>query len=131
MANAYGMDKAFAPNFRSALHYYNVNHDKLRQDDKVTKMMAQMETMKNVMGRNVQMSMRRAGNLERMVQKSEDLEADVQVFYKKAKDVKKRKQRKYYRVYAAMAAMVFLLVYLLVAAACGWTLSCHEKITGE
>lgn len=128
-ANAYGMDKAFAPNFRSALHYYNVNHNNLRQDEKVTKMMAQIEDMKNIMGRNVQMSMRRAGNLERMVQKSEDLEADVQVFYKKAKDVKRRKKQKYYRVYATLVAMVFFAIYLIVAAACGWKLECHEKIT--
>ena len=94
-------------------------------------MMAQVEDMKVVMGRNIQLSMRRAANLERMLQKSEDLEVDVQVFYKKAKDVKKRKQRKYYRVYATMVAMVFAVVYLIVAAACGWKLECHAQISAE
>lgn len=127
MANAYGMDKKFAPNFRSALHYYNINHSTLRQDDKVTAMMAQVEDMKDVMGRSIQLSMRRAANLERMLQKTDEMEADIQVFYKKAKVIKKRKKKQYYRVYAAMAAMFFFFVYLMMAAACGFKLECGNS----
>jgi len=117
------MDKAFAPNFRSALHYYNVNHCKLVQDDKVRALMAQVEDMKVVMGRNIQLSLRRAANLEQMLQKSDDLKEDTQVFYKASKVKKRQRQKRYFRVYATVMVMVISLVYLIVTAACGWTLS--------
>lgn len=128
-ANAYAMDKAFAPNFRSALHYYTTNHSKLCQEEKVRALMAQVEDMKEVMGRNIQLSMRRAANLERMLQKSEDLEAETQVFYRRSKMAKRRRQRKYYRVYATLVLMVVGIVYMILAAACGWRLNCQSSLS--
>ena len=129
--NAYGMDKSFAPTFRSTLHYYNINQSTLRQDDKVTKLMAQVEDMKAVMGRNIQLSMRRAANLEKLSGISQSLEEDVQVFYKKSKVAKRNRQRKYYRVYAAMVLMILLVIYFVMAAICGWSLNCVAKFSGN
>ena len=121
------MDKSFAPTFRSSLHYYNVNHGTLRQDEKVAKLMAQVEDMKVVMGRNIQLSMRRAGNLERLAGMSQSLEVETQVFYKTSKVAKKRRQRTYYRVYATLLVMALVVLYLIMAAACGWSLKCGSR----
>lgn len=129
-ANAYAMDKSFAPNFRSALHYYNVNHGTLKQEDKVKALMAKVEDMKDVMGRNIQLSMKRAGNLERMLSKSDDLQVDVQVFFRNSKKIKRSRQRKYWRVYATIVAVFFCVVYLLVALACGFKMHCGSSIEG-
>lgn len=122
------MDKSFAPNFRSSIHYYNVNHSKLRQEQKVQAILSQVEDMKALMGRNIKLSMQRAGNLERLVKKSQEMEADIEVFRRRSKMVRKRKQRKYYRVYATLIFMVATVVYLITALACGWKLQCHATI---
>jgi len=127
-ANAYAMDKSFAPNFRTALHYYNVNHSKLCQEEKVCKILAQVEDMKDVMGRNIQLSMQRAGNLEKMLKKSEEMEVETQVFYKKSKVNKKRQQRKYWRVYTTIGFIGVAIAYLLLVCVCGWKLDCKAKL---
>jgi hypothetical protein len=119
------MDKSFAPNFRSAIHYYNVNHSKLSQDEKVGGIMSQVEDMKAVMGRNIRLSMQRAGNLERMLKKSEEMEMETEIFRRRTKRVRQRKQRNYYRVYGSLVAIVATIVYLITAFACGWKLQCH------
>ena len=129
-ANAYGMDKSFAPNFRSAIHYYNVNHSKLSQEEKVREIMTQVEDMKTIMGRNIKLSLLRAGNLERMLKKSEEMEIETEIFRRNTKNVRKRKQRKYYRVYGTLVIMVAAIVYLITAFACGWKLQCHAMIEG-
>jgi Synaptobrevin len=97
-ANAYAFDKTFAPNFRSVIHYYNSNHSKLRQEDKVRALMTKVEDMKAVMGRNIEMSMIRASKLEGMIEKTEEMQTATQVFYKKSKVLKKTRVRKLYRV---------------------------------
>lgn len=127
-ANAYAMDKSFAPNFRTALHYYNVNHGKLCKEEKVSKLFAQVEDMKDVMGRNIRLSMQRAGNLEKMLKVSEEMEAETQVFYKKSKVNKKRRQRKHGRVYMTIGFMGVAVVYLLLVCICGWKLDCKANL---
>ncbi|CAB9524216.1 Vesicle-associated membrane protein 7 [Seminavis robusta] len=126
-ANAYAMDKTFAPNFRSSIHYYNTNHTQLLQDDKIKSLMTAVEDMKVVMGRNIQLSMQRAGNLEKMIRQSEEMEDRTQVFYKKAKVAKRRRIRKLYRVYATLGLMLLTLLYLIMAVACGWKLQCGPQ----
>lgn len=84
--------------------------------------------MKVVMGRNIQLSMRRAGNLENLAGISQSLEVETQVFYKKANVAKKRKQRKYYRVYATLVVVGLAVVYMMLAAACGWSLNCKARL---
>jgi Synaptobrevin len=123
-ANAYAFDKGFAPNFRSTIHYYNSNHSKLRQDDKVRALMTKVEDMKAVMGRNIELSLLRAAKLEDMIEKSEDLQGQTQVFYKRAKVVKKQRIRKLYRVYFTLAAVIVGVVYLMMVPLCGWLLQC-------
>ena len=93
-------------------------------------LMAKVEDMKDVMGRNIQLSMKRAGNLERMLSKSDDLQVDVQVFFRNSKKIKRSRQRKYWRVYATIVAVFFCVVYLLVALACGFKMHCGSSIEG-
>lgn len=126
-ANAYAMDKSFAPTFRTTMHYYNINQSKLAREEKVTRLMAQVEDMTVVMNRNINLLFQRGGNLEKMLRKSEDMEVDCQVFKKKARSVKKRKERKFYRVYAVLILMVLALFYIIMAAACGWQLNCSRR----
>jgi Synaptobrevin len=128
-ANAYGMDKKFSPYFRSTVHYYNVNHGKLRQEEKVTKLLAQVEDMKEIMGRNIQLSMRRAANMEKLVGISESLELDTEVFYKRAKTDLKRRQRKYFRVYLTMVVMALTVLYMILVGVCGWSLDCKARFS--
>jgi Synaptobrevin len=125
-ANAYALDKTFAPNFRSAIHYYNSNHSKLRQDDKIRALTAKVEDMKAVMGRNIELSLQRAAKLESMIEKTDEMQMATQVFYKKAKVVKKQRVRKLYRVYITLAAVVVGLLYFLLVPYCGWLLQCGK-----
>ena len=122
-ANAYSMDKQFAPNIRTALHYYNINHQKLTQEQKVKKVLTKIESMKEILGQNIQLVLRQTVNLEKMVQKSEKAKESSLVFKKKAAQVRRKLwlQNNVYCVILMIAVVMF--TYMMMALFCGFRLN--------
>jgi vesicle-associated membrane protein 7 len=127
-ANAYALDKNFAPTVRSAMHYHNIHHKDLRQDAKVTVLLAQVSNMRDVMGRNLHMILDRGDYLEELLDKSETASADASIFRKRARTAKRIMQRRYYFWYAVMAFIVVVFLYMSLVSMCGLKFEyCRER----
>lgn len=119
-SNAYSLDGAFKPNMRSAMHHYNVNHDKLARDDNVRSLLARVDDMKSVMGRNINLLMERGEKFDHLVQKSDSLVEDAQVFKKRARTIDRKRKRKICLTRTICGScIVFMVLVLLLAALIG------------
>lgn len=122
-ANAYALDKDFSPTVRSSMHYHNINHNSLAQEERVVKLMAKVENMKHVMGAQIHLMLERADRLDKLVDQSESLEEDAAVFRRKSSVHRRRQQRKYWFkqiVLVALCMIVFsLFLYITTISICG------------
>lgn len=118
-ANAYAMDKNFAPTMRSSMHYHNIHHKELRQEEKVKRHLAQVSDLRDVMGRNLNMILERGEKVEGLLARSDALNADAAVFRKKSRQAKRAMQRKYYFWYAVFAFVFVCFIYIVTAGICG------------
>lgn len=118
-ANAYALDKNFSPTVRSAVHYHNVNHKSIAQEERVQRLLAKVENMQKVMGRNIDLLLERGDNLEKMQRKSEQMEKDVAVFKKRSVVLRRKTQRKYYFSVIMLSIIVFAIIYLSTIGICG------------
>jgi len=118
-ANAYALDKNFSPNMRSAMHYHNVNHKKLRQEEKVTRLLVQVSDIRDVMGRNLNMILERGEKFDGILARSDKLNADASVFRKKSRQAKRAMQRKYYFWTVIFTAVFITFLYIVTAGVCG------------
>jgi vesicle-associated membrane protein 7 len=116
-ANAYSLDGAFKPTMRSAMHHYNVNHDKIARDDGVRALLARVDDMKSVMGRNINLLMERGEKFDYLVQKSDALVEDAQVFKKRARIMDHKRKRKICMTQAVCGCFIFIMILTLVLAA--------------
>ena len=118
-AHAYSLDKNFAPTLRSSMHYHNIHHNELRQDEKVTRLLSQVSNIHDVMGRNLNLMLERGEKFEGILERSENLNADAAVFRKQSRQAKRAMQRKYYFYYVVLAAIIAFFIYLVTAGICG------------
>jgi hypothetical protein len=117
--NAYAMDKQFSPNLRTTMHYYNVNHVMLSRDQKINSLLAKVEDMKTVLGRNLTLLLEREHKLVNLLETSEQAVTESMVFKKKAKKVKQEYRGRSYKLWFLIAGMLILILYTIVTTACG------------
>lgn len=122
-ANAYGLDKDFGPHLRSAMHYYNSNSERLRREAKVENLVKQIESMKAVMGRNINLALEREGNLHKLVEKSDQTRRDSLVFKKRGEHLTKIMLWQNMKYSFFLGGLAFGLVWLFVSCMCGLNLS--------
>lgn len=122
-ANAYGLDKDFGPHLRSAMHYYNSNSERLRREAKVENLVKQIESMKAVMGRNINLALERGENLQELVEKSDQTRRDSLVFKKRGDHLKKIMMWQNMKYSFVLGGLAFGLVWLFVSCMCGLNLS--------
>jgi vesicle-associated membrane protein 7 len=101
------------------MHYHNIHHKEIRQEEKVTRLLAQVQDIRDVMGRNLNMILERGERFEGLLTKSEGLNADAQVFRKKARTAKSALEQKYYFWYAVIAFIFLVFLYMTVVSTCG------------
>jgi hypothetical protein len=132
-AKALGMQKKFLPSIRSKMHYYNINRTKLTREQKVQDMLEKMEDMKSLLDRNIRLMVRRQeGQLDEMLEKSNTMKRDSTVFKKKAEIMLLSTRRKQYARYCFYLTFGLGIIYLLLAAGCGFRFeSCHAKTSSS
>jgi Synaptobrevin len=101
------------------MHYHNIHHNEIRQDEKVALLMAQVQDIRKVMGRNLHMILERGEKFEGLLTKSEVLTKDAQIFKKRTHTAKCMMQRKYYSWYAMGIGLVALFIYVVLVFSCG------------
>jgi hypothetical protein len=117
--NAYAMDKEFGTTVRSTMHYYNTNHKRLSRDQQVERLLAQVEDMKTVLGRNLHLLLEREDKLNRLVEKSEMARRDSMVFKKRSIILKDQYRVRNNKFYALLAGLIIVIFYTILTAACG------------
>jgi len=122
-ANAYGMNKNFCPTLRSAMHYHNINHDKLSRDQKIVALMAEVEDFKKVMGRNINMLYETHEHTQTLMDMSDNLTKDAEVFKKSTRKLKAHKSRQNAFMLAFCLGVVAIVIYFCTIAICGPTLA--------
>lgn len=126
---AYALDKEFTPTVRSVVHYHNVNHNSLRQEERVRQLEAKANDLKAVLGKNITLLIQRGENLERLKRKSDALEDQVQIFKKKTKSFTKQQRYKNYRYNIIVVLLILLCIYIGLAIPCGVLLQNCEVTT--
>jgi Synaptobrevin len=132
-AKALGMQKKFLPSIRSKMHYYNINRTKLTREQKVQDMLEKMEDMKSLLDKNIRLMVRRQeGQLDEMLEKSNTMKRDSTVFKKKAEIMLLSTRRKQYARHCFYLTFGLGIIYLLLAAGCGFKFeSCHANTSSS
>jgi len=122
-ANAYGLNKDFSPHLRSAMHYYNTNSTKFAREAKVGGLLEQVESMKLVMGRNINLLLERGEQLDMLVDKSNQMMDDTAVFKKRSGQLKSQMRWQYYKNSCLCMFLVAGIIWLGLSCACGFNFS--------
>jgi len=120
----YGMEKSFSQTISNFMHHYDINRNDLQKDKRIASIHTDVESLQSLMGRNLDLMLRRSETLDHMIKTSESLMEDTKVFAKKSKDLKKvsRTERVwYYRMITAGVSI--LILYLFLGSFCGFGFS--------
>ncbi|CAJ1962835.1 unnamed protein product [Cylindrotheca closterium] len=107
--NAYALNSEFTPNLRSAMHYYNINCDKLSQDQHVNGLLVQVEDMKVILGRNIQLLLDRGEKVDRLLATSDKTLAETNVFRQRSERVKKLKRLQKIKTYMILGGLMLTI----------------------
>ena len=111
--NAYAMDKEFSPNLRSAMHYYNVNCDKLSRNQEISNLLAKLDDMKDVLGRNIKLMLDRGERIDDLRVVSAKAQQESIVFKRKSNRLKKQERLKLIRWYLLLGGVILILIICL------------------
>jgi Synaptobrevin/VAMP-like protein len=125
-ANAYGMEKGFGKILNNMMHHCNTNRNMLGKDTKTAKLNAQVESIKTVLGMNIDLVMRREEHMRDLVDQSDDLLVDAKVFSKRGKKLKRAVKKKAWIYKLIIAGFAVLTIYLMMVKLCGFDLSCED-----
>jgi len=92
--------------------------------DTLSKIQRGISDVQTVMKKNIEKVMDRGTNIHQLVSKSDGLTLSADTFRSKARKLKVQFCRANLKFQLAIAFFVLLLLYLMGASACGWSLSC-------
>ena len=101
------------------MDYYNTNRTTLGRDEKVNQLMSQVEDMKTVLGRNIQLMLEREHKVNSLLETSEQARRDSMVFRKKSIYMKRRERAKNYKMWCLIAGTVLVITYTIITTFCG------------
>mmetsp|Transcript_26338 Transcript_26338/g.56467 ORF Transcript_26338/g.56467 Transcript_26338/m.56467 type:complete len:278 (+) Transcript_26338:103-936(+) len=122
-ANSYALDKDFKPILRSTMHHYNVHrNDIIRQDNaQIDQLLAQVEDLKTVLGRNLNLLLERDQHLDRLMNKATQARQESMVFKKRTVKVKKSMEMKAFKMWFLICFSLSVFLYFVMISACGFT----------
>ena len=104
------------------MDYYNTNRATLGRDEKVNQLMAQVEDMKTVLGRNIQLMLEREHKVNSLLETSEQARKDSLVFRKKSIYMKRQQRAKNRKLWCLIAGILLVIVYTIITTFCGFRL---------
>lgn len=118
-AKPLALNSQFQHHLRSSMHHYNTHHHEIARQDKTRLLLAQVEDLRTVLGRNIDGVLRNQENVNSLVTKSDDLLAETSVFKKKTNRLRRKQQRKM-AFFAGLAVLIVIfLIYLATMGICG------------
>jgi Synaptobrevin len=104
------------------MDYYNTNATTLSQDHKISMLMAQVDDLRNVLGRNVHLLLERETKIDSLMEKSEQTRIDSLVFKKQSIRMKREQRNKSIKMSILIGGFFFLvfLYFLSIGIKYGW-----------
>jgi vesicle-associated membrane protein 7 len=112
-ARAYELEKSFGPTLSSIIHHYNTHPNAGSTKTKVVALTAHVEDLKNVIGDNIQLMLRREDCIESLASKATELEGQARVFRKQTTQVKQKVKKKYHKMFFIQCVLLSGIVALL------------------
>lgn len=113
IANQDEFDMHFSPVMASLLYEFNV------EGDKITKLQAQVEDVKQVMLENINKVIERGERMDVLLSKTEDLEAHGNTFRQQTQEVKYRMKCKNIKMWLLIGALLTTVLTIAILLACG------------
>lgn len=126
-ANAYGFEKGFSRNISQMMHHCNTTRYSTGVDPNTAKLTSEIESLKKIMGNNIELLMNRGNELEKIVERSDDLLIESKVFSKRGKRLKKVMRRKAMCYKMVIVGFFLVTIYLMIAKICGFDLTCASS----
>jgi hypothetical protein len=121
-ANSYAMDKEFKAMMRSTMHHYNINRTELSRNDQINSLLAKVEDLKNVLGKNMELMMQREQHLDSLMDKATQAKRDSMVFRKQAAQAKRQMAIKSYKMWFLICLSLLVMFYVIITSTCGFRL---------
>lgn len=119
-ANSYAMDKEFQPMMRSTMHHYNIHRTELSRDHQVDSLLAKVEDLKNVLGRNMELLLEREQQLDSLVDKATQARLDSLVFKKQSAKAKRQMMIKSHKMWILICLSLVVFFYVIITSTCGF-----------
>jgi vesicle-associated membrane protein 7 len=119
-SNAYGMDKDFKPMIRSTMHHYNIHRADLMRDAQVNHLLAKVEDLRNVLGRNMELLLEREQQLDSLMDKATQARRDSMVFKKKGVKMKRTMEMKSCKMWFLICMSLTVFFYVIITSTCGF-----------
>ena len=113
-ANAYGFEKGFSKNLSQLMHHCNTTRFSTGVDPNTAKLTSEIESLKTIMGNNIDLLMNRGNELDRIVERSDDLLIESKVFSKRGKRLKKVMRRKAMCYKMVIVGFFLVTIYLMI-----------------
>jgi len=126
-ANAYGMEKVFSTPLNNMMHHCNTNRNQMGKDTHTSKLNAEVESIKKLLGVNIDLLMLREGYMLDLVDQTDDLLDDAKIFNKRGQQLKKAVKKKEWMYKLILVMFGLLTIYLMMVQLCGFKLSCGAK----
>lgn len=118
-AVAYEMNAAFSKVLSERMLYYSNDPSA----DTINRVKAEVGEVKKIMVENIEKVLERGEKLDLLVDKTEVLQEGANTFRREARRVKQVLWWRNSQMYVVVGGICVALLYLIVASACGWTLS--------
>lgn len=106
------------------MHHSNTNR-RIGSDYRTTQLHADIESIKNTMDTNIELLMKRGNVMEELLEQSDDLLMESQIFHKRSTNLKRAMKKKslYYKM--LLFGFAVFTIYLMMVKLCGFDLSCE------
>eukprot|EP00428_Durinskia_dybowskii_P069876 CAMPEP_0170390250 /NCGR_PEP_ID=MMETSP0117_2-20130122/19043_1 /TAXON_ID=400756 /ORGANISM="Durinskia baltica, Strain CSIRO CS-38" /LENGTH=174 /DNA_ID=CAMNT_0010646277 /DNA_START=167 /DNA_END=691 /DNA_ORIENTATION=+ len=112
----FSMNEAFSPVLRQKIEFYNSNPT----SDNISKVQAQIDTVKDVMIENIDRVLERGERIELLVDKTDRLNHQAFKFEKTSRTLKNTMYYRKIRNIAILVVFVALIIFFIVAIICGF-----------
>jgi Synaptobrevin len=116
---AMDLDADFKPTLRTTIHHYNVHAASIGREQKTQALMTQVQDLKQVMGRNIQLMLDNTTKVDILLDKSDSMMADANMFKKRAKVSRQKQRQKYYMMTGICVVLGFFMLYMVMIGVCG------------
>jgi vesicle-associated membrane protein 7 len=115
-AVAYAFDKEFKPVVKERATFYNTNPE----SDTISRVQNQLDQVREVMVENIDKLLERGEKIELLLDKTEDLNMHAGKFQKQSKKLHYKMWCRNMKFYAIVTVMFLMLLYVILAMACGF-----------